>query len=429
MYRKVCLTVKRLVESAASRSQISPSVSVPVELDTDARSPLERFRTKPQKALSVTDIVSPSWCELQYWYTLTKHGRKRRTPAMRQGSAVHKTLEDQVYQTVAVKLDSKEDALGLRIWNVIQGLKTLRETGMTREMEVWGIEDGQVINGVIDELSYICPDRELEEEATARTAHRNQSQTVPSADQASITSFFKAGDGHSSPQGVFKDLRTMRRKTSKVYLTDVKTRGVRSIPKGASFRPTLMQLMLYHLLLSNLATNKVDANAIFKRYDLDPNVRFSDSFVAQIGGLNEAYYDSTPNPFSSQEPQEQLRGSMQLILDNNSLRALWNFMIKEFQRTMPAGVDSFGKVLKAEYRDQLNGDILGVKTFLFDRSVIQGYLDSELSWWRGEREAQGVMIEEAYKCRICEFAEGCTWRKLKIDEATQAHRIKTRSVV
>src|ERR1700712_809658 len=85
----------------------------------DIRSPLERFRTKPKKALSVTDLVSPAWCELQYWYTLTLHGRKKRTPAMKQGSKVHQKLEDQVHTTVKVDIQTKEDAWGLRIWNVI----------------------------------------------------------------------------------------------------------------------------------------------------------------------------------------------------------------------------------------------------------------------------------------------------------------------
>jgi hypothetical protein len=116
---------------------------------SDNRSPLERFRTAPKKALSVTDLVSPAWCELQYYYTLSIHGRKIRTAAMKKGSVVHKELEDQIYTTVQVDITCKEEAWGLRIWNVIQGLKTLRETGQARELEVWGLVEGQIVNGVI----------------------------------------------------------------------------------------------------------------------------------------------------------------------------------------------------------------------------------------------------------------------------------------
>ncbi len=153
--------MKRLVESDSSRAERARSVSAQPsntpEGVPDTRSPLERFRTAPKKPLSVTDLISPSWCELQYWYTLTKHGRKKRTPAMKQGTVVHKSLEDQVHKTVPITIQSKEDAWGLRIWNTIQGLRTLRDRGMTRELEIWGVVDGQVISGVIDELSYLAP--------------------------------------------------------------------------------------------------------------------------------------------------------------------------------------------------------------------------------------------------------------------------------
>ncbi|KAL8823453.1 MAG: hypothetical protein Q9191_005845 [Dirinaria sp. TL-2023a] len=415
------------VESAQSRGDRSvrgasaePSHQSPVAKSEapDLRSPLERFRTRPMKALSVTDLVSPSWCELQYWYTLTKHGKKRRTPAMKQGSAVHKTLEDQVHRTVEVEIKKSEDAWGLRIWNIIQGLRTLRETGMTRELELWGIVDGQVVNGVIDELSYMCPDRELEE------ASEKPKQDAPSEDQATIDDFLRGNGGQSMERGFLKRLSARQKKTPRIYLIDVKTRGVKSVPKGASFRPTMMQLMLYHRLLSNLATNKVDSSVLFARYALDPNAAFSDSFVAQIGNLNEIYYDASSDlsPLDPEEPPPSTQDSMSILLEHNSLAQLWQLMIQDFEKTMPDGVNSVGKVLKAEYRGQADGELMGTKTFLYDERILQDYLEDEMRWWKGERDARGVDISEAYKCGYCEFAEECTWRKNKIEEATEAHR-------
>jgi len=373
------------------------------------------------KALSVTDLVSPSWCELQYWYTLTKHGRKRRTPAMKQGSAVHKKLEDQVHRTVEVKIKRAEDAWGLRMWNIIQGLRTLRDTGMTRELEIWGVIDGQVVNGVIDELSYICPDRELEE------ATEKPNKDDPPEGQATIDNYFIQSGGQSIEQGVLTRLSSIRKKTSLIYLTDVKTRGVKSVPKGASFRPTMMQLMLlmlYHRLLSELATNRVDAAVLFARYELEPDEPFSDSFIAQIGNLDEVYYDALDDPLQAapEVPPVSTQDSMQILLENNSLAQLWQLMMQEFQRTMPDGLKSIGKVLKAEYRGQADGEILGMKTFLRDDELLQNHLDDEMKWWRGKREARGVDLKEAYKCGYCEFADECTWRKTKIAEATDAHR-------
>ena len=393
----------------------------------DLRSPLERFRTKPKKALSVTDLLSPSWCELQYWFILTKQGKKRRTPAMKQGSAVHQVLEDQVHMTVAVGIASKEEAWGLRIWNVIQGLKTLRDTGMTRELEISGVVHGLVVNGVIDELSYICPEPKLEE----AEENRKTAKAMPAADQRTITNFLGPSTLESDGTGLLNKLRSsLPEKISKIYITDVKTRGTKSIPKAPSFRPTLMQLMLYHRILSDLATNKVNADVVFDRYELQAEMSFSDGFIVQIGSLNEddlQALDDPSNTPDSAPPSSQ--DSMTVIVAHNSLRKLWTLMMQDFARTFSAGAKSIGNVLKAEYRTPTDGAILGSKTFLYDDKVMQDYLDSEMRWWKGERAAEGVCVEEAYKCRTCDFFDECSWRRNKIEEATLKMRERKSSVV
>lgn len=347
---------------------------------------------------------------------------------MRRGSAVHKKLEDQVHRTVPVDVQTKEDAWGLRIWNAIQGLRALRGTGMTRELEIWGAVDGLVVNGVVDELSYICPDRDLEEGGGPGLVEKD---TLP-AEQRTIQDFFSPAITQQSYPSVLKDLNSLSTKTSRIYLTDVKTRVVNSVPRGAAFRPALMQLMLYHRLISDLATNKTDPAVIFDRYSLDSAKTFSDAFVAQIGNLNgtndEALADADSSQESSFDPIRS-QDALQLLLDHNSLSRLWALMIQEYQQTMINGAASIGSVLKVEYRAQRDGSILGIKTFLYDHGVIQSYLEDEIRWWRGEREARGVCEEEAYKCGSCEFAEECTWRNEKIQEATQRHRTRTRSVV
>ncbi|KAL8748755.1 MAG: hypothetical protein Q9184_007104, partial [Pyrenodesmia sp. 2 TL-2023] len=390
-----------------SRYERSVSIEVPTEIppgpappeEPDLRSPLERFRSMPKKALSVSDLVSPSWCELQYWFILTKHGKKRRTPAMKQGTAVHKTLEDEVHRTVAVDIKTKEDAWGLRIWNVIQGLRSLRETGTTRELEVWAVLDGQVVNGVIDELSYICPDRELE---TTEFDALSGPRPVP-ADQKSITDFLSPNGSQTLNQANFgasaSTAQNSAEKASRIYITDVKTRNSSSVPKGASFRPTLMQLMLYHRLLSAMATSKVDPSVLFSRYELKANEPFTDAFIAQI---SEMFFDATrdpiqtghldPSPSSTPEIEQD---TLSLLLDHNSLTQLWDLMIRELQSTFPHQDKSIGNVLKAEYRNASNGRIMGSKTFLYDRGTLDTYMDEEMKWWRGERPAVGVCVEEA----------------------------------
>ena len=233
-------------------------------------------------------------------------------------------------------------------------------------------------------------------------------------------------------------LRSLRKRTSKIYLTDVKTRATKAVPRGASFRPTLYQLMLYRLLLTDLVADRVDAPTIFARNRLEADARFSDAFVAEVGALADAFYDAP----SSQEESDELpsssfpgsnvtRDATDVLRANNSLAQLWRVMIGEFRTTFPRGADSVGLVLKAEYRDKMSGDVLGMKTFLHDQRAVEEWVEDELRWWRGERAAQGVAVEEAYKCRSCEFAEGCEWRAQKIEEArdTFRERSRTRSMV
>ena len=289
---------------------------------------------------------------------------------------VHKTLEDEVHVTVQVDIQTKQDQWGLRLWNVIQGLRTLRETGMTRELEIWGLVDGQVVNGVIDQLTYDCPDRELEIAAEEKKKGLGKRATPIAPDQATITEFLNPRATLESAEDSFANaLRSSQPKSkvevpsTRIYISDVKTRGVQSIPKGASFKPTMIQLLLYHRLLAGLAAGEVDSDLLFERYGLDRSLTFTDSFIAQIGNLHQGY---SPEELDHDDPSQPDNShlssldSMSVLLAHNSLHALWGFMIEEFKSTFPLGAKSLGSVLKAEYRDSISGAIMGSKTILYE---------------------------------------------------------------
>lgn len=364
----------------------------------------------PKKPLSVTDLVSPAWCELQYWYTLTKFGKKRATPAMRQGTSVHKKLEEEVHKTIQVDIQTREDGWGLKIWNVIQGLRTLNNTGMTRELEIWGVLDGQVVNGVIDELSFTCSDTALEARLGADTAKK-----APSLDpnQATIAQFF--GNATMGGASLSKSPAANSEHSRQVYITDVKTRGSATVPTGASLKPTLMQLMLYRRIISDLATNAVDPEVVFARYRLNADDAFSDSLIAQLGSLD----------FPSSQDSSTSNDAVTELLEHNSLRKLWQLMIQQFQAAFPNGAASVSPILRADFRNARDGSMIGAKSFLYDDIRLQAYVSDEMRWWKGEREARGVNVEEAFKCRFCEFAEGCTWRINKAEEAVQKSRARS----
>ena len=336
---------------------------------------------------------------------------------MRQGSSVHKVLEEQVHTTVPVDVVSKEDSFGLRIWNIIQGLRTLRATGMTREMEVWGVVEGQVVNGVIDELSYTCSDQELEDKIEKKIRGDKKKEKPTPVDQKTMDSFFaNKTTGSSATES------NTTYATRKIYVTDVKTRGSGTVPNTeVSLRPTAMQLMMYHRLLGLLASNSVPAEQVFARYSLDSKATFSDEFISQIGGLDFSSRDTSDFEGSSQDPIDEL-------LAHNTLQTLWMLMIEEFERAMPTapsdGKTPLGNVLQAEFRRTGTGDVLGSKTFAYDATKLDAYLKKEMAWWSGERPARGVDIEEGFKCRMCEFANSCTWRQEKVDEGVKKARLR-----
>lgn len=422
------------------------SESPPVEERNvkDDRSPIERFRTAPRKPLSVTDLVSPAWCELQYWYSLTKYGRVKRTPAMKQGSKIHKQMEEQVHTEVPVETRTKEDRLGLRMWNIIQGLRTLRATGLTRELEVFGILDGEVVIGIIDEISYKCPDEHLEAEILGKdeTAGTNgkkmKKEEKLSPDQRTMNDFFPGSQEQPdllNSQSAW--LSGSRKAASRpLYLLDIKTRKSKTLPRlGSQMRPTQMQLMLYRRLLNDLAANKVEAERIFDRYHLGPHVPFSGTFIAQLGAIDlqssqaSSILEVDDSNDEMPSSQEQSTDPLEEVLAYNTLSSLWSHMIAEFSRTISVNASSsaLSPLLTAEFRNSTSGQVIGQRSFAFDAEVLDTYIASEMQWWRGERETQGVEIEEAYKCGICEFAEGCTWRKGKIEETTKKARLRNQS--
>ncbi|KAL9062908.1 MAG: hypothetical protein Q9157_008546 [Trypethelium eluteriae] len=424
---------------------VEPEAEAPVE---DTRSPIKRFRTAPKKPLSVTDLSSPAWCELQYWFTLVKFGRKRATPAMKQGTKVHKALEEEIYTAVPITTTTKEDMYGLKIWNVIQGLRTLRVMGMTRELEVWGVIGGELVNGIIDELSYTCPDEEAEERMLKPAEAPDENKTSLPPDQPTLEAFFKSSGSStiesSNPQPQNPPTNTTDEYPPCIYIQDVKTTRKRTLPSGPGVRPTEIQLMLYHHLLTSLTTpNALPASTFCTRYRLSPTTAFSPTFLSQLSSADFNFLSSASSQTSR---TDELFGDASAVAgelaEHANLTALWGLMLEEYRRTfvvVPSASESgsgsessqkkamtptLSPLLTASYRLATDGSLLGNRAFLFDAQVFDTYVRDEMKWWRGEREARGVEVEEAFKCGYCEFAEGCEWRMGKVEEGVRKARLR-----
>lgn len=410
-----------------SETEVNPNEAEASPLP-DTRPPILRYRAPPRKALSVTDLVSPAWCELQYAFDLSKHGRKRATPAMKMGTVVHQKLEAEVYTSVPVEVKTMEEKWGLKIWNVISGLGILAETGMTRELEVWGLVGGEVVGGVVDKVDLRCPNPAVEAALQRQDVRKNgedkKKETKVDEGQSTLDSFMLghgattlSGAMHGQPfsqplsQATFQPPSSSSQSAPSptLYITDVKTRRARSIPNDISARPTKYQVMLYNRMLSNMIAGKFDFSTVAKHYGLDMDRPFSDGFIAQIASLDADGLD--------------------LILSHNSIARLWSLIPGAFAKVAEAagGAESgeglsVSPILTAEYRDPSTGDVRRTKTFLYDDEVLDRYIQNGMEWWHGEREARGVEIDEAFKCQICQFAPECEWRKNKVEEAIAKNR-------
>lgn len=389
--------------------------------------------------MTVTDIVSPAWCEIQYWYNLTKHGRIPKTVNMVKGSRIHKVKEMEVHTEVPVEIATKEDKLGLRLWNVIQGLRTLRATGLTRELEVFGVVEGEVFIGIIDEISHTCPDEEKEEsmlksgDTSTSPSTKAKTSAIP-ADQRTMKDFLTSSQasGVSGSDGAW--LRPLREKPRTIYLGDIKTRGSSKLPRpGSETKPAEIQLMMYRRLLLDLAANKVDAEPIFACYTVEPHKPFSDTFIASLGNIDFDFSSQMTNvSIEADDANDEFAAPesdpLAEILAHNTLSSLWSHMIAEFTKTISvnASSSSVSRLLSAEYRQADRGNVIGRHSFVYNSDILEPYLQDVMKWWKGQREPRGVEIEDAYlKCRPCAFREICTWRAEKIEEV--ANKAKLRS--
>ncbi|KAG8939648.1 hypothetical protein FRC04_006095 [Tulasnella sp. 424] len=168
----------------AERSTAPTHESKPPLAETAAPVPvpsaslLKLFR--PKGRFSVTDLVTPSWCEYKFDYSLrgqrwrganmdevvvSKHGKAipvqktvviHADKVMKQGQArhVHKKLEDALpVVEVIVKVKTAEERFALRLLNMIAHFQMLIDIGTCREFHVMGFINGYYVTGIIDEIN------------------------------------------------------------------------------------------------------------------------------------------------------------------------------------------------------------------------------------------------------------------------------------
>ncbi|KAI9058437.1 hypothetical protein FKP32DRAFT_1669281 [Trametes sanguinea] len=309
--------------------------------------PFQQFR-RWNNMLSVTDLVGPSWCEVQFDYGLRQKrykkledrpqsfvtaegktitvvqdlaGKNDRTVS--RGKSVHKVLEREVQpEVVPVEITTQEERWGLRLVNMLAALQTLVEVGYCREIPVFGVVHGQVVTGIMDEIARrpVMVQPVMEPILTTpRKGSPNKRSAPPSnpvtpskssskkskhddapSDQPSITTFFTPTRPRASPLEV-DPADTPQPAQYTLHISDTKTRIRPTLPPDEDAYSSRLQLMLYHRLLSNLlasadstvpAASPLDFAALWARVGVNPARRFSENFLTQAG-LTPSATDAT----------------------------------------------------------------------------------------------------------------------------------------
>ncbi|KAF3142606.1 hypothetical protein TWF594_005493 [Orbilia oligospora] len=434
------------------RSEVGQVLDIE-EAPKDPRSPLDRWRKRGSNTkLSVSDLLCNMWCEQQYHYTLLR-GFKRRTAEMQAGTKIHREMEEEVHTIVPVTVKTSHDKWGLRIWNMIQGLESLRATGLTRELEVWGWIDGVFINGVIDEVNFKKFERERDDKengAVGRVGDRGEAKEVSvpeNVTEAMITGAApmeeKAGEVLETPkkkrgrprktpeptspapktpkqQKTILDFITpspkkTRSKGQPAYVLDLKTRASARIPEPGSSQSLSVhiQLMLYRQLLNDMirATPKSMVKKLCKHHDLPADEPFSDDLIAGLAGNG-----------NETEPGSD---ELSLLLENNSIEKLYTLFQKKLKQT----ISTVSPDLTVVYRWQQNGQFMNSADYMADDDMLKRHVDNIISWWKGERETVGVPIEEAWKCKRCEFSDNCQWIQKALKERMDQIRGRRRAAI
>lgn len=163
-------------------------------------------------------------------------------------------------------------------------------------------------------------------------------------------------------------------------LVELKTRRRPMLPLEAQKIKDRFQVSLYKYVFDAMVQGKVTTTSLIHHAKLHPEKPLGPSVLrhAQKGGFSV----------------KSLGDLMELVFLSLTLSDL------------PV-ID----VLKIEYIHQETATVLGAETVAFEEKELRSKVQHYLAYWTGHREPQGVDVEEAWKCRTCNYAGICEWRK------------------
>ncbi|XP_073472811.1 exonuclease V [Aquarana catesbeiana] len=162
-------------------------------------------------------------------------------------------------------------------------------------------------------------------------------------------------------------------------LRELKTRATPTLPRLAQRRTHELQVCVYKLLFDGMVSGVLQSEYLIQILNLRPEQELG----PQV-----------------KENALQCGLTVSTLKDIIELTCL-NLIFSELPR-----IDR----LKLEYCYQGDGTLLGCDMVNFKEESVMEQVTFYLSFWKGQREIQGVDIEDAWKCRMCDYSNICKWR-------------------
>lgn len=298
---------------------------------------------------------------------------------MKLGSTLHQKLESELFEYDDVKTVTRADWFAVKLWNSVQALQAFASVGKTRELTVFGVIGGQVVTGIVDELTTEPPNPDLE---------------------------------LATPEVTDAELGNEDNRPKQIYILETKSRSAPGLPHFKTIDMAFFQLQAYHTLLRDMAFGPDIARAVMDRYGVDPDEALTEE-LASVLTLTPGRPSPESNPDDRQPPESNPddRASPESDPDDTPTTplAIWRAMIDEIKQILP-NPTTLSPILTVEYRDVQTNEPIGRRHAIHDESVLQHFAIDKLGMWTGARQAKGVEIEEAYKCQRCKYADICMWR-------------------
>lgn len=322
--------------------------------------PLRDFR---RGYLWVSDLSAQLWCEQQVHYRHARPDLRKPEPVhVARGSDMHLSRELETQSYVDVAVESDEDVFAVKVLNLWKSVRAmmlgLADGGIQREVPVFGFFADTLFLGKIDEL-------------------RLNSETYT------------------------------------LEVAEFKTRASRRLPGGAQRRTHAVQVMMYKHLIDDLVTGRTKAAAVLRRLRLD-GARPLGAALQTAAGADDGADATADREWTLSAVLARLCADVQgLPLVSDRLRIDYAYQEKtaSAKASAAAPVAADGASPEAAAATPFATD-----TVVFDEAWLAAKALRCLEYWRGERQPEGVEVEEAWKCGGCDYEQVCQWREKKMRE-------------